>query len=322
MVFKRMLGALGVGGPSVDTVLSDPNAQPGGSASGQVNLTGGNHDVEIEHITLSLVTRMEIEGGDGEGAATGEFHRTTVSGPLRLTAGQQLSLPFQLAMPWETPITAVYGQPLRGMVMGVRTEVAIARAVDKGDLDPIHVNPLPAQQRILDAFAQLGFGFKSADLEYGQIAGVPQSLPFYQEIEYFPAPQYAHAINEVELTFVTTPHTVEVILEFDKRGGMFTGSQDSFGRYTVDHAAADTLDWTQQVDAWIRQAVEHRQNLGGYGAPGYGQPGHGHPHGGHHPGGHGSGMGGVLMGAAGGLAAGYVAGEVIDEVFEDDGAEE
>jgi sporulation-control protein len=308
VVFKRMLGALGVGGPTVDTVLSDPNTQPGGSASGQVNLTGGNHDVEIEHITLSLVTRMEIEGGDGEGAATGEFHRTTVSGPLRLTAGQQLALPFQFAMPWETPITAVDGQPLRGMVMGVRTEVAIARAIDKGDLDPIHVNPLPAQQRILDAFAQLGFGFKSADLEYGQIAGVPQSLPFYQEIEYFPAPQYAHAINEVELTFVTTPHTVEVVLEFDKRGGMFTGGQDSFGRYTVDHASADTLDWTQQVDAWIRQAVEHRQNHGGYG--------------GHRHGGHGSGMGGVLMGAAGGLAAGYVAGEVIDEVFEDDGAEE
>ncbi|HWS35786.1 MAG TPA: sporulation protein, partial [Actinoplanes sp.] len=30
VVFKRMLGALGVGGPSVDTVLSEPNTQPGG----------------------------------------------------------------------------------------------------------------------------------------------------------------------------------------------------------------------------------------------------------------------------------------------------
>jgi sporulation-control protein len=211
------------------------------------------------------------------------------------------------------------------MVMGVRTEVAIARAVDKGDLDPIHVNPLPVQQRILDGFAQLGFGFKGADLEYGQIAGVPQTLPFYQEIEYFAAAHYAHAINEVELTFVTTPYTVEVILEFDKRGAMFSGGHDSVGRYTVDHATADTVDWTQQVDAWIRQAVEHRQNPGGYGTPAYGHPGYGHPHDGQHHdehhGGHGSGMGGVAMGVAGGLAAGYVAGEVIDEVFEDDDEE-
>jgi sporulation-control protein len=317
VVFKRMLGALGVGGPSVDTVLSHPNAYPGGLVSGQVNLTGGSHDTDIEHITLGLVTRMEVEGGDGEESATGEFHRVTVSGPLRLAEGQHLNVPFQLELPWETPITAVYGQPLRGMVMGVHTEVAIARAVDKGDLDPIHVNPLPVQQRILDGFAQLGFGFKSADLEYGQIAGVPQTLPFYQEIEYFAAPQYAHAISQVELTFVTTPYTVEVILEFDKRAGMFSGGGDGFGRYTVDHSSADSLDWTQQVDAWIRQAVEHRQSHGGHD---YGHSGYGHPHGRHdddHDG-HGSGMGGVMMGAAGGLAAGYVAGEVLDEIVEDD----
>lgn len=30
VVFKKMLGALGIGGPSVDTVLSQPGAQPGG----------------------------------------------------------------------------------------------------------------------------------------------------------------------------------------------------------------------------------------------------------------------------------------------------
>ena len=155
--------------------------------TGHVNLVGGSHDVDIEHITLSLVTRVEVESGDGEHAATGEFHRVTVSGPLRLAEGQQLSLPFQIVMPWETPITTVYGQVLHGMTMGVRTEVSIAKAVDKGDLDPVYVHPLPVQQRILDAFAQLGFRFKNADLEYGQIAGVHQTLPFYQEIEYFPA---------------------------------------------------------------------------------------------------------------------------------------
>jgi sporulation-control protein len=349
VVFKKMLGALGMGGLKVDTVLSTPGAHPGAALTGQVNLVGGSADADIEHITLGLATRMEIETGHGDHAATGEFHRLTVSGPLRLAAGQHLSLPFQLVLPWETPITTVYGQPLRGMVMGVRTEVSIARAIDKGDLDPVQIHPLPVQQRILDAFAQLGFVFKSADLEYGQIAGVHQTLPFCQEIEYFPAQQYAGSLNEVELTFVTSPHQVDVILEFDKRGGMFGGGHDSYGRYTVSHTEADTTDWTQIVDGWIRQAFEHRQAMPGYGqpaygapAPGYGQPayghgqpgyghgqpayGHGQPgyghdsrghgHGGH--GGHGSGMAGVAMGAVGGLAAGYMASEIIDDVFEGD----
>jgi sporulation-control protein len=341
VVFKKMLGALGMGGLKVDTVLSTPGAHPGAALTGQVNLVGGSADADIEHITLGLVTRMEVETGHGDHAATGEFHRLTVSGPLRLAAGQHLSLPFQLVLPWETPITTVYGQPLRGMVMGVRTEVSIARAIDKGDLDPVQIHPLPVQQRILDAFTQLGFVFKSADLEYGQIAGVHQTLPFYQEIEYFPAQQYAGSLNEVELTFVTNPHTVDVILEFDKRGGMFSAGHDSYGRYSVSHADADTTDWTQVVDGWVRQALEHRQAMpgfaapGGYGQPGYGHPGygqshghaghhghyrghgHGHGHGGH-GGGHGSDMGGVLMGVAGGMAAGYVAGEVMDEMFEDE----
>jgi hypothetical protein len=84
------------------------------------------------------------------------------------------------------------------------------------------------QPRILDAFAQLGFVFKGADLEYGQIAGAAQTLPFFQEIEYFPAPQYAHDVNEV-------------VLEFDKRGGVFSGGHDSYGRYTVRHTDADTV---------------------------------------------------------------------------------
>ncbi|GAA2596925.1 sporulation protein [Winogradskya consettensis] len=339
MGFKKMLGAFGVGGPSVDTVLTDMNTRPGAPLVGHVNLVGGNHDVDIEHITLGLVTRVEVEGGGGDYAANGEFHRVGVSGPMRLAEGQRLSLPFQIVMPWETPITAVYGQHLHGMTMGVRTEVSIAKAVDKGDLDAVAVHPLPVQERILDAFARLGFRFKHADLEYGQISGVHQTLPFYQEIEYFPAPQYAQGINEVELTFVTNPQTVEVILEFDKRGGMFSGGHDSYGRYTVPHGDADSADWAQVVDGWVSQALNQYRSFApghgfaggqpGYGQPGYGQPaygghgggyGHGGGHGGYgHGGGHGgSGMGGVVAGVAGGMAAGYLAGEVMDEVFDDD----
>ncbi|MFY1691427.1 sporulation protein [Plantactinospora sp. WMMB782] len=315
MVFKKMLSALGVGGPSVDTVLTNPNTRPGLMLDGQVNLQGGEAAADIEQVTVALVTRVEMEGGDSEYAGTMEFYRLPVSGAMRLEAKQELSIPFQLPMPWETPITDVYGQRLRGMTMGLRTELAVARAVDKGDLDAIAVHPLPVHEKILEAFAQLGFRFKSADLERGHIYGVQQTLPFYQEIEFFAAPQYAHAIREVELTFVTNQHGVDVVIECDKRGGMFSGGQDTVGRYTAEHVGVDQVDWRQRVEGWLAQTVESYGRYGG-GGHHYGHPG---KHGGHH-GGHG--MGGMVAGAALGMAGGMIAGEMLEDSFEGDFGEE
>ena len=54
MAFKKLLGAFGVGGPSVDTT------RPGLTLDGHVNITGGDHDVTIEHVTIGLVTRVEV----------------------------------------------------------------------------------------------------------------------------------------------------------------------------------------------------------------------------------------------------------------------
>ncbi|SCF18059.1 SpoOM protein [Micromonospora viridifaciens] len=161
----------------VDTVLSNPNTRPGLALGGQVNLVGGSHDVQIDQITVGLVTRVEMQGAGEEYDGFVEFHRVGVAGGLLLREGQHLSLPFQLAMPWETPVTSLYGQHLHGMTMGLRTEVAIRGAVDKGDLDPVYVHPLPVQERILEAFGRLGFQFKGADLERGHIYGLHQSLP-------------------------------------------------------------------------------------------------------------------------------------------------
>jgi sporulation-control protein len=140
------------------------------------------------------------------------------------------------------------------MTMGLRTELSIAGAVDQGDLDQVSVHPLPAQERILDAFTRLGFRFARADLEHGGIHGVRQELPFYQEIEFYPPPHYAGGINEVEVTFVADPSGVEVILEFDKRGGFLTEGHDAYGRYRVSHADAETTDWTAVVESWAAPA--------------------------------------------------------------------
>ncbi|MFI7358967.1 sporulation protein [Streptomyces avidinii] len=317
MVFKRLLGSLGVGGPAVDTVLDPISAAPGGTLSGQVNLQGGNADFAIDRITLELIAHVEAEHDHGESEGAVVFDRIAVCGNFRLAEGERRSVPFALPLPWETPITELHGQPL-GIVLGVRTELAVAGAKDKGDLDPLTVRPLPVQEAVLEALGQLGFGFKSADLEYGQIHGTGQQLPFYQEIELIPAPTYAHRVKEIEVTFLASATGVEVILEADKRDGQFSEGHDALSRHTVSYADAPHLDWNAEVDAWIRQLVEHRAAYGSHAQ--HGSQGHSGHHGGKHEHGHPSGPGVgtvVAVGAAGlavGVVGGMVAAEVVDEV--------
>ncbi|MEV4413207.1 sporulation protein [Catellatospora sp. NPDC049609] len=311
MVFKKMLAAFGVGGPSVDTVLATPVVQPGGTLSGTVHVKGGDHDTLIEYVSLGLVTRVEVEGHDSEYDTTVEFHKLHLTGSFTLAAGTSHQLPFSIEVPWETPVTSFYGTPLHGMTMGVRTELSVAKAVDKTDIDPVRIEPLPVQAAVMEAFTRLGFHFSRADLERGRIHGVHQTLPFYQEIEFYPSQAYASRMRQLELTFVTSAQGMDVVLEFDKRG--FLGSHDTFSRHHVSHADVASTDWPSVVDGWIRQALDR------HGSAGFGGHGGGHGfHGGHGHGHRGHGMGGAVAGAAAGFVGGMVAGEIAEEVFDVD----
>jgi sporulation-control protein len=258
VVFKRMLQAMGVGGPSVETVLANPNCRPGGYLEGRVQVLGGEHAVDVEYVAVGLLTRVEVETGDSEYSADQEFHRQRLTGSFRLDPGAHHDVDFRLDVPWETPITEVYGQHLHGMTMGLSTELEVARAVDKSDLDLVAVHPLPAQERLLEALLRLGFRFSRADVERGHVYGAHQTLPFYQEIEFHPPSAYASAISQLELTFLPTPQVLQVVLEIDKRGGIFTEGHDAFGRFDVDYRTADQVDWSAQFDGWLRQSAQRR----------------------------------------------------------------
>ncbi|SDN05497.1 sporulation protein [Streptomyces wuyuanensis] len=273
MVFKKLCGSLGVG-PTVHMALDAGPALPGGSLTGQVHLNGGNADFDIERITLELVARVgAATDGSGTGAAIG-FKRFSVAGGLRLAEGEQRSIPFRAALPWEVPITELYGQPL-GIGLGVRTELVVAGVKSKGDVDPLMVRPLPVQEAILDTLGQLGFGLRSADLEYGHIHGTGQLLPFYQEIKLTSAPRYKHVMRELEVTFLANAGGTEVVLEADKPRGFFTAGYEVVNRHVVSHEGATHRDWNAVVHAWIRQmTATHGHHT--IPAP----HGHGDPHGG------------------------------------------
>ncbi|HEV7907430.1 MAG TPA: sporulation protein [Pseudonocardiaceae bacterium] len=306
MVFKRMLRAFGVGGPSVDTVLANPDVRPGEALTGEVRVAGGDHRADIDHVALSLVTRVEVEHHDGEHDSMVEFHRFAVAHRLTVQPGEHRVIPFQFPVPVETPLTHVGGHPLSGMTLGLRTELAITGAVDKGDHDPVAVHPLHSQQRVLDAFGQLGFRFARADVEAGRLHGVHhQQLPFFQEIEFYPPSSLAGRVNQVELTFVADHHSLHVILEADRRGGLFRSGGDSFGHFHLSHDEVMSADWAAIIHSWMSEVVDR------HGAHVPQVHGHHDEHRGHH----GPGIGA----AAGGVAVGFVGGMILGEVFDEVG---
>lgn len=250
MGFKKLLASLGAGGASVETVLTEENVVPGGVVQGEVRIQGGSVDQQIEGLSVGLQARVEVEGADQETKQDVVFLKVRLGGAFTVQAGAVHVVPFGLEIPWETPVTTISGQQLRGMNIGVTTELEIARAVDSGDLDPINVHPLPAQQAILDAFLQLGFRFKSADMERGHIRGTRQKLPFYQEIEFFPPQQY-RGLNQVELSFVADDREMDVVLEMDKKPGLFSEGSDSFRAFRVGLQDFHTTDWAAYLNQWL-----------------------------------------------------------------------
>jgi len=265
VVFKRMLRAFGVGGPTVDTVLTNPNTRPGELLTGEVRIAGGDHPADIDHVALSLVTRVEFEGSDSETIRNVDYGKVFVAQHITVAPGQRMSIPFQYQVPLESPINVVGGQQLHGMTLGLRTELAVRGAVDPGDLDPVAVHPLASQERVLNAFVQLGFRFTRADNEAGRLHGVPQQLQFYQEIEFLPPQQFISKISQIELTFVADPHSLWVILEADRRGGVFRSGGDSFGHFHLSHQEAVSADWAGIIHNWMDQTAGRRGSFGAFG---------------------------------------------------------
>ncbi|GAB2776230.1 hypothetical protein GCM10027073_06250 [Streptomyces chlorus] len=257
MAFKKLLASLGAGGASVETELHEINVVPGGVVQGEVRIQGGSVNQQIEGLSVGLQAKVEVESGDEEYKQNIEFTKSRLGGAFELEAGAVHAVPFGLEIPWETPITMIDGQPLRGMNIGVTTELAIARAVDSGDLDPINVHPLPAQKAILDAFIQLGFRFKSADMERGHVRGTRQRLPFYQEIEFFPPQQY-RGLQQVELTFMADDQAMDVVLEMDKKPGLFSEGSDTFRSFKVGLNDYQGTDWAAYLNQWLSEVGSKR----------------------------------------------------------------
>ena len=127
-MLRKLRAALGAGAAEVDAVLSVDAVRPGGRVDGVVHVSGGEIEQAIERITVALQTVVETERGDSEWSATQTFGTQHVADGLTLDPRDRHEFPFSLHVPWETPLTHIGGHALRGVNIGVRTELAVAKA--------------------------------------------------------------------------------------------------------------------------------------------------------------------------------------------------
>lgn len=252
MGIGRRSGGRAEGQLSVRTSLDNPSTRPGLALTGEVAIVSEDGDAPVDHVVVGLFTDVQVET---QSDVLVEFFRVAAAEafPVRADAGRVV--PFSLPVPWAAPISHVRGTPLGGVTMGLRVELAVARPVDPQDLVAVGVHPLPVQERILDALARSGFRLRQVGVQAGRIPRVAQTLPFYQDIGFWAAPQYADRITEVGLIFVTDAYGADVILAIDRWAHADAGSPTSTHRIRVEHAAADSTDWDAVVDRWIGAAV-------------------------------------------------------------------
>ncbi|TDB83992.1 hypothetical protein E1266_37095, partial [Actinomadura sp. 7K534] len=243
-------GQMAGGGPSVDTILSEPNCKPGGVVAGKVHLRGGTRPVDVRHVTLALMPRMQ-NGYGGESAGP-EVYRGALTRGFRLDTGRQRDLSFSIPLPYELPFTTVLGHELPGFTIGMCTEVDLAGEPDPGDIDPISVEPLESQQWVLAAIAQLGFQISNVTFESSKLRGVSQQLPFHQEMHLNPPASYQGRIEKVGLSFVASPRTMAFVLRAEDRE---RPSDESFGVFQVPHAEAAEADWNAKISRWLEEAA-------------------------------------------------------------------
>jgi sporulation-control protein len=266
-MFQKVLASFGSGGAKVDAHLLDRSVRPGGTLRGEVLLAGGQVDQEIESLSVTLLARVESDGPAGRPAEVTDlpFQTIQLAGRELIRAGAAVTVPFEIQMPWETPITTVLGKYLTGMAVGLQTNLNLASTVvDPQDVDAVSIEPVPAQLRILDALSRIGFQFVSANLEKNRLDGVDQQLTFFQEIHFTPSRDFAPVFDDLAVSFLARPRDVQVVLAVDKKvrvlkgGGLGSRGQLFYGSFVVDHAAIGRTNWEQQIEGWLRELAKPR----------------------------------------------------------------
>ena len=252
-MISNMLARIGIGGAKIDTKVEDRLYHPGEIVKGEFEVTGGNVTQTIRQIDLILCTKVKLD--EDISFSSGDeivILRSPNVARLEIAANQKVTIPFEVKLPIETPLTEWQGTSLR-CDLYFKTELDLEGAIDALDVDRLRVGPTPEQRRILQALVSLGFHFNKAEVELGRVAG--STLFFHQEIEFYSSKRYSGKIRDLELTFIAMDYELEVILEIERNFTDKSGSIRKFGdqiiRFKVNPLITDSVHFEHQIDGLL-----------------------------------------------------------------------
>lgn len=172
-MFETLLSRIGIGAATVDTVLTQSEVVRGEMMNGEIRLVGGKAPQVIHRIELELMTRYRQDLHEGSTAYDLSIKHFSLAGEFTLSAGEHKVIPFETLVPIQTPIS------LGPTSVWLNTDLDVPWAVDPKDVDPLTILPEPASQKLLGAFAGLGYEHTASSGTYLTMTS-DADLPFMQ----------------------------------------------------------------------------------------------------------------------------------------------
>ena len=185
-MFKKILATVGIGAAKVDTILQTEHLQPGQKFSAEILIQGGDVEQEISGLDLALMTKVKVEGEDGDYFTNHVIESWHIVDKCTVAAGELKSIPFEARLHSETPITEL-NQGLNQTQVWLATGLNIDMALDPTDKDPIYVYPNDAVRTFMQAMERCGFSLVKSDVENnliylrGSIPGSKNTKVFLRE---------------------------------------------------------------------------------------------------------------------------------------------
>lgn len=242
--FNKMLASIGIGGAKVDTKLEKSVYTAGETIRGQVEISGGSTEQQIDSIYLTVYTTFIRESDDRKYTDHAAVKKHKLNEPFKIGANEKKSIPFSMELPIDTPIT--YGNTR----VWVATGLDIKNAADPGDKDYIEVHPTKLTASILEEVGQLGFRLRQVECEQTS-RRISSRYPFVQEFEFIPTGgPFRGKLDELEVIFLAQEkEKAELLIQVDRKarglGGLFAEAlelDETYVRLTVTSQEIPSLN--------------------------------------------------------------------------------
>lgn len=216
-MLDKILASFGIGAAKVDARLSQSSVLPGGELRGEVHIQGGSVEQSISQIYMYLFTYYDREVNDTKTKYKEVLASFRVSDTLLIYPGEKKILPFQLQVPYHTPVS------IGNQKVFLSTGLDIERAIDPKDLDPVVVKPDALMEEVFRQIEGLGFRhhYDSGNCKY--VKHIHRAVPFIQEFEFKPTSTFRNELDEIELMFDVYEEGMDIIMQVDKRANSLKG---------------------------------------------------------------------------------------------------